>query len=61
MTMGLIDRLQSLGRCLEHAEETGRQLRYALTAAETEIGRLRRELENALRENAALRSEQGHQ
>lgn len=58
MTMGLIDRLQSLGRCLSHAEETASLLRSALTAAEYEIGRLRRELEAALRENAALRAEQ---
>lgn len=52
--MGLTDRLKAF----RHADETVHQLRRAVFTAESEILRLRRELEAALRENAALRAEQ---
>lgn len=58
--MGLIARLRDRARDRElaHERELVLVLREALGASEGELTRVRRELEAALRENAALRNEQ---
>lgn len=57
--MGLIARLRD--RELAHERELVHVLRKALGQSETELQRVRRELETALRENAALKFEQAGQ
>ena len=55
--MGIFEVLRDRELTLER--ERVRVLRVALGTSETELARVRGELESALRENAALRQEQG--